>query len=173
MEALRYPAVFAQWTHEAAHEGRAHRHSKRKTVCSLTQFLVERKESHLSGALFLRVTRSLWAHAFQTKACMLHFSMYFARVSLSLSLHVFVLPVSCSRMSRHFVYVFYTLSGMHTYQESYASFTVLIPHSFLFVAVCAKPPHSAQATGRALCAQNGTRTQRPHNAQDTLQHTAR
>ena len=66
---------------------------------------------------------ALWAHAFQTKACILHFSMYFARVSLSLSLHVFVLPVSCSRMSRHFVYVFYTLSGMHSYQDSYPSFT--------------------------------------------------
>ena len=145
MEPKRNPRVPAQWTHEAAHEGRAHRHSKRKTVCSLTQFLVERKESHLSGALFLRVTRSL---------CILHYSMYFTMASLTslTSFYIFLFKKESAfcLCILHLVRYAYLPGTLHA-QYSY-------PHSFLFVAVCAKSPHSTQATGRALCAQNGART---------------
>ena len=70
------------------------------------------------------------------KRCLLHYSMYLAGACLSLSLHVCVLHVLSSGNSRYFV--------------------------CLFEAVPRKSPHNAQATGRARCAQNDARTQRPH-----------
>ena len=68
--------------------------------------------------------------------CLLHCRMYHAGACLSLSLHVCVLHVLSSGNSRYFV--------------------------CLFEAARRKSPHNAQATGRARCAQNGARTQRPH-----------
>ena len=41
METRRYPAVFAQWTHEAAHEGEAHLEHPRTS--SYVQIATERR----------------------------------------------------------------------------------------------------------------------------------
>ena len=131
MEPKRIPGVPAQWTREAAHEGRAHRHSKRKTVCSLTQSSVwsiiltchsitmgARVSTESLHATFQHVFRKcfsffvspclcvtcfLFTNAMPSlgKRCLLHYSMYLAGACLSLSLHVCVLHVSSSRNSRH------------------------------------------------------------------------
>ena len=64
--------------------------------------------------------------------------------------------MSCLQETVGILFVFAYLSGFLSFIHKF------VRRSFLFEAVRRQSPHNAQATGRARCAQNGARTQRPH-----------
>ena len=86
----------------------------------------------------------------------LHYSMYLAGPSLSLSLHVCVLPIVVQEAA-HLVGYAYLPGSIFCIHRIHTPF---IP----FCKGCANAPRRAQATGRALCA---PKMARAHNARTT------
>ena len=75
---------------------------------------------------------------------------------VSLCLSMSASYMSCLQETVGILFVFAYLLGFLSFIHKF------VRRSFLFEAVRRQSPHNAQATGRARCAQNGTRTQRPH-----------
>ena len=75
---------------------------------------------------------------------------------VSLCLSMSASYMSCLQETVGILFVFAYLLGFLSFIHKF------VRRSFLFEAVRRKSPHNAQATGRARCAQNGTRAQRPH-----------
>ena len=75
---------------------------------------------------------------------------------VSLCLSMSASYMSCLQETVGILFVFAYLLGFLSFIHKF------VRRSFLFEAVRRQSPHNAQATGRARCAQNGTRAQRPH-----------
>ena len=94
----------------------------------------------------------------------LHYSMYLAGPSLSLSLHVCVLPIVVQEAA-------------HLVGYAYLPGSIFCIHRIHtpFIPFCkgVRERSTPSNRTRVVCSENGPRAQRPHNAQDTLQNTAR